>query len=355
MEIMTERLLALSLLLITSAAFSQTEQKNRSSDTIKLSTQLVVLDAQIVNKETGRVVNGLGKEDFDLYEDGVKQVISHFSQDKTPLSVVLLLDVSRSTAKKQIKDGALGALQRLKPEDEVAFMPFSDYALVVQGFTKDKPLCADRIAKWFANDIGEIVVPEDLKKLPGDGTHIADSIYQASEYLLKAASTDGRRVIVVVTDNMPWESWTLHSKKELIYHLFESDSVVYGLITPYDRGAVFLALGLRSVTFPLERKLRDKGGKVDVYAEATGGIVLKGRNSKTEEKLADLIGLLRSRYSFGYVSSNQNRDGTFRKIQLKVSPEVEKRERKIAILARKGYYARKPNRANNAQPEKLSN
>jgi VWFA-related protein len=352
MEIVGKRLLACSLLLMTSAAYSQTEQKSRSSETIKLSTQLVLLDAQVLNKETGRVVSGLAKEDFQLHEDGVKQVITHFSQDKAPLSVVLLLDVSRSTAKKQIKDGALGALERLKPEDEVAFMPFSTYAVVVQGFTRDKPLCAERIAKWFANDIGEIVVPEDLKKLPPDGTHIADSIYQASEYLFKAASPDGRRVIIVVTDNMPWESWTLHSKKEVTYQLFEAGSVVYGLVTPYDRGSVLLALGLRSVTFPLERKLRDKGGKVDVYAEATGGVVLKGRNNKTEEKLADLIGLLRSRYSFGYVSSNQNRDGTFRKIQLKVSPDVVKRVGEIAVITRKGYYARRPDNPDNAQPVK---
>jgi Ca-activated chloride channel homolog len=339
MEIMSKRLLALSLLLITSAAYSQTEQKNRSSETIKLSTQLVVLDAQIVNKKTGRVVSGLAKEDFELYEDGVRQAITHFSQDKTPLSVVLLLDVSASTIKRQIKDGGLRALERLKRDDEVAFMPFSDYALVVQGFTKDKPLCAERIAKWFANDIGEIVVPEDLKKLPRDGTHIADSIYQASEYLLKAANPDGRRVIIAVTDNWPWESWTLHSKKEVTYQLFEAGSVVYGLITrSYSSGWVYRALGYNPLV-PLANKLRNKGGKVDLYADVTGGAVLDGRNRKAEERLADLIGLLRSRYTFGYVSSNQNRDGTFRKIQLKVSPEVEKREGKIAILTRKGYYA----------------
>lgn len=98
---MSKRLLALSLLLMTSAAYPQTEQKNRSGETVKLSTQLVVLDAQIVNKKTERVVTGLGKEDFELYEDGLKQVITHFSQDKAPLSVVLLLDVSASTIKEE--------------------------------------------------------------------------------------------------------------------------------------------------------------------------------------------------------------------------------------------------------------
>jgi hypothetical protein len=91
------------------------------------------------------------------------------------------------------------------------------------------------------------------------------------------------------------------------------------------------------------------GGRIDGYADATGGVVLDGRNSKAEEKLVQLIELLRSRYSFGYVSSNQKQDGRFRKIQLKVSPDVEKREGKIAILTRKATM-RKTNSANNAQP-----
>ncbi len=62
MQIISKRLLALTLLM-TSAAYSQSEQKNRWGETIKLSSELVSLDAQVVNKKTGRVTSGLVKED----------------------------------------------------------------------------------------------------------------------------------------------------------------------------------------------------------------------------------------------------------------------------------------------------
>jgi len=93
---------------------------------LKLSTELVVVDAQVLSKKTGSPVNGLTERDFVLYEEGVKQRITHFSQDKLPLSILLLLDVSGSVmpAINQVRDSGLRALNELKPGDEVAVMAF---------------------------------------------------------------------------------------------------------------------------------------------------------------------------------------------------------------------------------------
>src|SRR5262249_45149878 len=74
----------------------------------------------------------------------------------------------------------------------------------------------------------------------------------------------------------------------------------------------------------------------------TGGVVLRiGRNDAVA-KLTNLIERLRTRYSLGYTPLNEKRDGKFRKIELSVAPEMERREGGIAIVARKGYYARSP-------------
>jgi hypothetical protein len=82
-------------------------------------------------------------------------------------------------------------------------------------------------------------------------------------------------------------------------------------------------------------------GDVKTYADKTGGIVLHGRKEEVGGKLAELIDRLRTRYTLGYVSSNTKRDGKFRKIKVIISPEVEKREGKLAILAKRGYYAQR--------------
>src|SRR5262249_1118015 len=154
---------------------------------------------------TGQPAVALTKGDFDLYEDGVRQEIAFFSKDQLPLSVVLLSDVSLSTRKPQIRDGALRALQRLKPDDEVAFMTFSFYARVIEGLTTNKELVSKRIGDYFAGLVEDPPLPKELEDLGPDGTHIGDSIYQTSEYLSKFRKPGSRSVIIVITDNWPWE------------------------------------------------------------------------------------------------------------------------------------------------------
>ncbi|HMB28095.1 MAG TPA: hypothetical protein VKS99_08300, partial [Blastocatellia bacterium] len=68
------------------------------TESIRLSTDLVVIDAQALDRKTGRIINGLKAADFELYEDGVKQEITHFSQDGLTLSVILLMDLSGSVS-----------------------------------------------------------------------------------------------------------------------------------------------------------------------------------------------------------------------------------------------------------------
>src|SRR2546428_2731719 len=63
-----------------------------SEEVVKVDVDLVKVDALVLQKNTARIVGGLKKEDFLLYEDGAKQEITHFSQDSLPLSVLFLID-----------------------------------------------------------------------------------------------------------------------------------------------------------------------------------------------------------------------------------------------------------------------
>src|SRR5919108_369295 len=65
-------------------------------EVVRVSSDLVVLDALVLDKKKGRPIGGLGREDFELYEDGVRQEISYFGQSELPLSIMFLLDVSGS-------------------------------------------------------------------------------------------------------------------------------------------------------------------------------------------------------------------------------------------------------------------
>ena len=117
-------ILATVLLLVPAQAAPQAQKQSNSDEVIRLGAELVLLDVDVLSKKTGQAVDGLSAEDFVLYEDGVKQPITHFSQDRLPLSVLILLDVSGSVwpTIKALREGALDALQNLKPAEEVALM-----------------------------------------------------------------------------------------------------------------------------------------------------------------------------------------------------------------------------------------
>ena len=99
-------------------------QQPSNDDVVRINTDLVVLDALVIDKKTGHPVRDLKANDFDLFVDDVKQPITYFSEDQLPLSVVLLLDVSGSVVPfiEQIGQRARTALEKLKSQDEVAVM-----------------------------------------------------------------------------------------------------------------------------------------------------------------------------------------------------------------------------------------
>ena len=297
-------------------------QGPKQDEPIRLKGELVVLDAQVLHKKTALAVNNLAKEDFALYENGVKQYISHFSQDKVPLSVVILMDVSGSVwpdlkAFERLRRGARQALNLLKPEDEVALMQFADRATLVQGFTRDRDLVANALAR--------------LDGRGQRGTNVDEGILAAASYMRSASNLDSRRTIIAVTDdltltlsNKPYVLPTTQGEDKALRELYESGSVLCALLYEGDETP-------RDVVFKRIAKN---------CADATGGITIKTGQEDIAARLTEMIERLRQRYTIGYSSNNTARDGRFRKIKLSVTPEVERREGRVAVITRKGYYAK---------------
>ncbi len=321
------------LLFAALLAGAQDPPPSQSNPVIKLSTDLVVVDAQVLNNKTGRIVGGLKPDDFLLYEDGVKQEITHFSQNELPLSILLLLDVSGSVKGilNQIQAGARQAMQQLKPEDEVALMIFAGKAKLIQGFTKDRELIAGQI---------ESIRGLSLSYRERTGTFINEAVYQAATQMRQAANPLGRRVIITVTDDLSNQLPFLgHSRSQALERLYESGSVACGLFVRGPLG------NLNAITNKILPRKAVSGSTI-TYADKTGGEVMNARKEEVESKLVELIDHLRLRYSLGYTSTNAKHDGKFRKIKLKVSPEVDKRDGPLVIRARSGYYSR---RSDNSQ------
>jgi VWFA-related protein len=293
----------------------------------KVNTDLVVVDAQVVSKKTGRTIGALQREDFELYEDGVKQDISFFSQNELPLSIVFLFDLTDSVRPvlKPLAAGALEALQHLKPEDETAVMVYAASAQLLQGFTTGR-----------AATVAAIEKASGMKS--DEEAYFNEGVYQAAAQADQAKNPSSRRVIVWLTDNVAdIPSERVHSEADAFQKLLETGTVVSSLLESSALSHIGMVLFNKNPMFAMARKHHPLGD-VYKYASETGGQVMKSNKEDVATKLALLIDQIRTRYSRGYRSTVEHPAGQFCEIKLKVSTAIEKREGQTVVKAKRGYY-----------------
>jgi VWFA-related protein len=211
-------------------------------------------------------------------------------------------------------------------------MAFAQRTQLVQGFSKDRQLIVSKI--------------ENIKEKADVGgvTFLNEAVYQAATHLYKSSNPTNRRVIIAITDNLSNQTPRhAHSEKEALYELLESGSSVCGIIVLSGLAKVDKILRYNPAFILISKVL--SFGSIKTYADKTGGIVVGAKKEEIETQFVAMIERLRTRYAIGYIPSNTKLDGRFRKVRLKLSPAIEKREGKLAILTRQGYYARRTNQS----------
>jgi len=331
-------LAAAALILLEFLFASGQSPKDGKAATFRLDVRVVQVDTQVIDKKTRHARPSLTKEDFEVLEDNVPQKISSFTQDTMPLSVVLLFDLTDSVRPvlKSLAEGALEALQHLKPEDEVTVMVYAASAQVLQEATTDRALAVAAIEKASRMETAE-------------AAFFNEGIFQAAEQLTKGKNSSSRRVIIWLTDDvpnlpserdvppqyrksMPLEK--LHSQQDALRHLLQTSTVVCSLVKKSDQSAEGES---RLMAHPAERMLYPPG-EVYKYAAATGGQVIEFKKKELKEKLALLIDDLRMRYTLGYHPSAQKPKGKYCAIKVKLTPDTKKVIGNVVVEARQGYY-----------------
>jgi Ca-activated chloride channel family protein len=293
-------------------------EKTGDDDTIRIASDLVTVVAS-VSTNAANDPPRLEVGDFEILEDGVRQELVNFARDsQQPLQLVVLMDTSLSVAQKLDfeKKAMLRFLERvLRPQDRAALFAVSTEVSVLQDFTSQLPQ-----------------LTQAARQLKAQGaTSLYDAIYLAADYL---RPTTGRRVIVVVSDGSDTTS-----QKGLLAALEraqQADAMIYAVYTG---------------NFGLSQNLRDLAGEraLETLTAETGGELLRpqatpGSQSNDVDDLslrqldrsfANLAEQLRTQYILGFYSTNERRDGSYRKLVVKIGrPGLTPR-------ARAGYYAPK--------------
>ena len=295
---------------------------------IKVDVDVVSILASVRDKRGGLVAN-LEKNDFTVLEDGKPQEIKYFTRETDlPLTIGLLVDVSGSQRNLiDIEHQAATQFfnQVLRKKDEAFLIQFGEEAELLQDYTNS--------VKLLNNALGELRVSSGVAGLhPGPvptvgqprGTVLYDAIYLAANEKLRTEV--GRKVIVVITDGVDQGSrLTINQAVEaaqkadaVIYSIDYSDPSAYGGF-----GMVFGGGGGEGYL----RKMSDE----------TGGHVYKvDRKHSLDQIFVELQAEMRSQYAIGYTPLNDTKDGSYRKLDIKLA------NKDLKAQARKGYYAVKP-------------
>jgi Ca-activated chloride channel family protein len=274
---------------------------------IRVDTTLVVVPVTVTDANN-RFVLGLEKRDFQVFEDGAEQKITHFSGEDAPISIGLLIDTSGSMTMKldTSRRAAEELLKTLNAQDEAFLIEFSDRAQLVQAFSNK---------------------PEDLQKglgklQTGGLTALLDAVNLGIAEMKNAKNP--RKALVVISDG--GDNNSRYSQQEIRNIVREADVQLYAMGV---FEAFFLALSKEEVSGP---KLLSQ------IAEQTGGRAFGASEASQLETIAEKIAIeLHNEYSLAYSPSHAERDGKFRKIEVKVKqpkglPDLKARWRT-------GYYA----------------
>lgn len=271
-------------------------------------TTLVLIPVS-VSDSSNRFVLGLEKKNFRLFEGDAEQTISHFSGEDAPLSVGLLVDTSGSMGGKleTSREAVVQFLKTMNAEDEAFLVEFNDQAELTQAFTHDP---------------GEII--KSLRLATSRGlTALLDAVHMALQEMQKAKNP--RKAIVIISDG--GDNNSRYTAKDIEDLVREADVQIYamGVFEP------FLSLGLTPAELGGPRLLSE-------ISEQTGGRALTAVASSDLPKIAAKIAIeLRNQYVLAYTPTNQDRDGKYRQVQIKlVQPPALP---PLKARWRLGYYA----------------
>lgn len=271
---------------------------------LKVQTDLVTLTLTVHDK-WGRYVSNLAKKHFSVFEDGVEQEITFFSDVDSPASIGIIYDISGSMGSGKIERSRRALerfLQTSHPADEFSLITFNDKV----------QLLADRTRNG-----NEILDKTSLLKARGS-TALYDAVYLGVDRVIRGSHN--KRALLIISDGQ--DNRSRFSYPEVRRYLKEADVIIYsvGILDGND------PLGFQGESFLKE------------LSDITGGRSFLPRGSDELDEIFERIALeLRHQYSIGYIPKDFRQDGKWRRLKVRVAPP--RGLPRLSVRAREGYFA----------------
>jgi len=285
------------------------QPSQRQQPSFRAGVDLVSLNVTVTDG-TARYVTDLGAEDFNVFEDGVKQEVTFFNRTNLPIALALLLDTSASMESRlgTAQEAAIGFARKLRTQDLAEVIDFDSRVVVLQSFTN------------AAADLEQAI----RKTSAGGSTSLYNAVYIALKDLKKVVAKNvdeiRRQAIVVLSDGEDTSS--LLPFEEVLDLAKRSETAIY-CIGLRSEGPSTSSRGFKEAEFVLRQ-----------FAQETGG------RSFFPNQINELAGVygqiadeLSSQYTVGYTSRNPKRDGSWRRLVVRVNRP------NLVARTKQGYFA----------------
>ena len=273
---------------------AQAPQRKPSDSVFRAGVEMVSLNITVLDQQQ-HYLTDLESRDFTILEDGARQDITYFNRMSLPIALSLLIDTSASMEQRLTiaQDAAIGFAKKLRPQDLAQVVDFDTRVEVLQGFTADTTALETAIRNTQA----------------GGSTAMFNALYISLKELAKIRPRTEddvhRRAVVVLSDGEDTSSLVTYD--EVLDLAKRSATTIY-------------AIGLQSRDNGLSKGFKEAEYVLRQLATETGG---RAFFPQRPEDLAGIYGViadeLASQYVIGYASSNQKRDGSWRRLTVQVN------------------------------------
>lgn len=316
--------------------------KSQAPVSISIDTAVVNVEAVVYNKKTGGILQGLKKEHFEIYEDGIRQEVENFSTPEAPVTMVLLLEYSKLVDLLGMPTGGYfepGRIEILRPayefvrtfvqpKDFISIVAFDIRPTPIVDFTDDKTKLMGAINLLIRNNpaFSESNFYDALKFVlrggVGDSVVLENSKQEKTEYSGLYEVNSRTAVLLVGSGIDTFSKINFDEARKIVEN---SGVPVYAIGT----GNMFLkrydqqldpGRGLEMYGIPDRMTLLQAQNTLKTFADSTGGkyfpVTFPG---EIPSVLQSISALVRNMYSLGYTPTNTRREGKRRKITIKVN------------------------------------
>jgi VWFA-related protein len=272
---------------------------------LRADVEEVALNATVL--EGNKLVPDLTKDNFTVFEDGVRQTLISFQHTDVPVSIALVVDNSGSMSRKRpsVNKCALDLVAASNPQDEAFVVNFSDEAFIDQEFTSDVNKLRDGLGHIESRG----------------GTALYDAVVASADKLVADAKRP-KQVLVIITDGEDNASTlTLEQTIRRVQQL---------------SGPVIYTIGLLFGDEMSHSEIRHARRALEMMSTETGGIAFFPKSIENIDQIAAEVARdIRNQYTLGYRSTKPTTEPGFR--QVKVTAEGKGYE-KLTVRTRTGYF-----------------